>query len=67
MQAIFDADIQTEWTKVAAAARRQKLPGRARQAGWQWQGQRARLADSPDAIRQADKQPSRQLGRQAGR
>jgi hypothetical protein len=53
------------WTKVAAG--RQKLPGRASQAGWQWQGQRGRLADSPHAIRQADKQPSRQLGRQAGR
>jgi hypothetical protein len=35
------------WMK--AAAGRQKLPGRARQMGWQWQGQRGRLADSPQA------------------
>jgi hypothetical protein len=29
----------------------QKLPGRGRQTGWQWQGQRGRLADSPQAGR----------------
>jgi hypothetical protein len=35
------------WMK--AVTGRQKLPGRGRQTGWQWQGQRDRLADSPQA------------------
>jgi hypothetical protein len=33
------------WMKVVTS--RQKLAGRGRQTGWQWQGQRDRLADSP--------------------
>jgi hypothetical protein len=35
------------WMK--AVTGRQKLPGRGRQTGWQWQVQRDRLADSPQA------------------
>jgi hypothetical protein len=34
-----------------AVTSRHKLPGRGRETGWQWQGQRGRLADSPQAGR----------------
>jgi hypothetical protein len=63
MQAIIDTDMQAGMDE--GGGQEEKLPGRGRQAGWQWQEQRGRLADSPQASRQTDKQPSRQGGRQS--
>jgi hypothetical protein len=37
------------WMKAVTGG--QKLPDRGRQTGWQWQGQKDRLADSPQAGR----------------
>jgi hypothetical protein len=55
------------WMKVVTG--RQKLPGRGRYTGWQWQEQRGRLADSPQGGRQGqigrDRLGDTQAGKQA--
>jgi hypothetical protein len=50
MQAIIDADTQADMDE---SGDRQAEAARQRETGWQWQGQRGRLADSPQAGRKA--------------